>query len=166
MSEIFLPVVDGNDEIITYKAKRTLAVGDVSRVSAIWITNSKWEILLARRSLNKKNDAGKWWPSAAWTVEKDETYESNIIKEVWEEIGLKNLEISIWPKIYVVASRDFFCQRFFAERDIEINDLILQEHEVMDSRRFTSDEILDLIKINPEIVVSNLDKYAQMFLKN
>lgn len=166
MSEILLPIVDENDEIITYKAKWTLAVGDVSRVSAIWITNSKWEMLLARRSLNKKNDAGKWWPSAAWTVEKDETYESNIIKEVWEEIWLKNLEIKIWPKVYVVASRDFFCQRFFAKCDIEIDELILQKSEVMDAKRFTTDELLNLIKNNPEIVVSNLHKYAEMFLKN
>jgi len=165
MSEIFLPVVDENDEIITYKPKWTLAIGDVSRVAAIWITNSKWEMLLARRSLNKKNDAGKWWPSAAWTVEKDETYKSNIIKEVREEIGLQNLKIEIWPKVYVVASHDFFCQRFFAKCDVDISDLILQESEVMDARRFTTDEILQLIENKPEIIVSNLYKYAKMFFK-
>lgn len=83
-------IVDENDTIIGHKNRDSMEDGDMYRVSALWIQNSKGDILLAQRSFDKRNDPGKWGPAVAGTVEEGETYESNIIKEAEEEIGLKN----------------------------------------------------------------------------
>lgn len=80
-------VVDDNDNIIGYKSKAAIDKDDLRyRVSALWITNSKREILLARRSYTKRHDPGKWGPAAAGTVEKGESYKDNIKKEAKEEL--------------------------------------------------------------------------------
>lgn len=46
-------IVNENDEIIGHKKREEIRQEDIYRVSALWLTNSKNEILLARRGLNK-----------------------------------------------------------------------------------------------------------------
>ena len=86
-------IVDKNDKIIGYKIRGTLDKNGIYRVSALWITNSLGEILLARRSRKKDKHPLKWGPAVAGTVEEGETYEQNIVKEAWEELGLKNFNL-------------------------------------------------------------------------
>ena len=59
-----IPIVNEKDEIILSKRDK-VAQEDVYRVSSLWITNSKKEILLARRALNKRNDPGKMGTSCS-----------------------------------------------------------------------------------------------------
>jgi len=47
-------IVNRKDEIMGYKERGTLNQPDIYRVSVLWIQNSKGEILLAQRALNKK----------------------------------------------------------------------------------------------------------------
>ncbi|GAF94063.1 unnamed protein product, partial [marine sediment metagenome] len=77
-------IVDDNDKIIGYKERDTLKREDIYRVSALWITNSHGEILLARRHHTKSHRPRKWGPAVAGTVDAGETYEDNIIKEAEE----------------------------------------------------------------------------------
>ena len=69
-------LVNENDEIIGYKERGTLDKEDIYRVSALWIQNSKGEILLAQRSFNKNNNPRKWGPAVAGTNDEGESYES------------------------------------------------------------------------------------------
>lgn len=47
-------IVDENDNIIWYKTKEEINhKSDFYRVSALRLTNSKWEILITQRSRNK-----------------------------------------------------------------------------------------------------------------
>ncbi|MDO8661039.1 MAG: NUDIX domain-containing protein, partial [Candidatus Woesearchaeota archaeon] len=85
-------IVNDNDEIIGYKDRDSIENNELYRVSALQITNSNGEILLARRHRNKKHDPLKWGPAVAGTVEEGETYLENIIKEAEEELGLKNIK--------------------------------------------------------------------------
>ena len=78
-----VPIVDENDIVLYYKDRKDRDLRkEISRSSAIWITNEKGDILIAKRSKNKVNFPNIWGPSAAGTVEEGESYESNIIKEV------------------------------------------------------------------------------------
>jgi len=87
-------VVDEEDNIIDHMSMNEVDKKDLRyRVAALWLKNSKGENLLARRAYNKIHNPGKWGPAAAGTVEKGETYESNIIKEIQEELGIKNLDL-------------------------------------------------------------------------
>ena len=102
-------IVNENDEIIGYKGKGTLEKSDIYRVSALWIQNSKGDILLAQRKLTKKHSPGKWGPAVAGTNDEGESYESNIIKETEEEIGLKGYGFKKRDKFRRSEKNNFFC---------------------------------------------------------
>jgi len=66
MKEELSIIVNEQDEIIGYKPRREITPEDIYRVSALWIENSKWEILLAQRGFMKTNGPGKWWAAVAY----------------------------------------------------------------------------------------------------
>lgn len=51
-----IPIVNDNDKIIGYKPRDDRNTKDMYRVSALWITNSKGDILLAQRAFTKKHN--------------------------------------------------------------------------------------------------------------
>lgn len=64
------------------------------------VTNAKGEILLAKRNQPElKYEHGKWeFPGGG--IKPNETPEKALIREVWEETGLKVKIIRLLPKIY------------------------------------------------------------------
>src|SRR3989338_10781545 len=114
-------IVDKDDNIIGHKKWQDETVDNITRISALWIENSRGQILLARRALNKKYDPGKWGPAVAGTLEKNETYYSNIIKETEEEIGLTQISPTPGPKLFVRNNdRNFFAQYYTLKLDRDI----------------------------------------------
>lgn len=139
-------VVDENDKIVGYKDRSLISSKEFYRVTALWITNSAGEALLARRSYNKRHHPGFWGPAAAGTVEKGESYEDNIIKEAEEELGLKNTKFELGPKIRVEDEYSHFTQWFFCKLDKPLSYFTIQEDEVAEIRWFKKDEALKMIK--------------------
>jgi len=147
-----IPIVDEEDEIICYKERDSEEQMDLYRVSALWLTNSKGEVLLSRRAFDKLHSPGVWGPAVAGTNEEGETYESNIVKETKEEIGL-DLEFKKSVKV-LRNSKDrphnFFCQWFTAKIDIDAKDIIFDKVEVAEVRWFSKEELIQKVKENPE----------------
>lgn len=124
-------VVDEEDKIIGYKLRHEIDfTNDIYRIAAVWITNSNDEVLIAQRALDKDKDPGKWGPAAAGTLEKDETYESNVYKEAEEELGLSGVKFQIGPKQRFGEPRQAFCQWFTTIIDRPAEQFILQKEEV------------------------------------
>lgn len=124
-------VVNQNDEIIGAKERDELDFAkDIYRVSALWLTNSKGEVLIAQRGLRLNNAPGSWGPAVAGTVEDNETYEDNIYKEAKEEIGLTGIKLEFGPKLFRSAERSYFCQFFTALVDKDTQDFNLDPFEV------------------------------------
>ncbi len=127
-------VVNENDEIIGYKDRSEInKLIDIQRVSAIWLTNSKGEILIAQRKLSKAHDPGKWGPAAAGTLEEGDTYDSNAVKEIEEEIGLSGVELQKGPKqrVYIPEhKKNYFAQWYSCLIDKDAQEFILQDDEV------------------------------------
>jgi 8-oxo-dGTP pyrophosphatase MutT (NUDIX family) len=119
-----IPIVDLNDEIIGYKARSEIAHDDIYRISWCRIRDQKGAILLAQRARTKKRNPGKRWPAAAGTVEQWETYLENIIKEIWEEIGIEvqASDLIVWTKKY----NDYKDKRSFCQRYIYISTTALE----------------------------------------
>jgi isopentenyldiphosphate isomerase len=151
-----MPVVDKNDQIIGYKNRDEIKPEDIYRVSAIWITNSKNEILLAKRHHTKKNDPNKWGPAVAGTVEKDETYKSNIIKEASEELGLINIKPQTGPKTFNNKKHLHFTQWYFLKIDKKIHEFKIKEDEIEEAKWITKKELLADIKVNPENYIDSI----------
>ena len=78
---MIIPIVNEQDEIIEYKDRNDRSPEEITRITSLWLGNEKGEVLLAQRAFNKKTSPGLWGPAAAGSVEKGETYDSNIIKE-------------------------------------------------------------------------------------
>lgn len=130
-----LILVNEQDEVIGYKERSERAEGDIVRVSALWLVNERNEILITQRALDKEYDPGKWSVSAAGTVEEDETYLSNIIKEAKEELGVTILEKDILPSVHrkVHNPHGYFCQLYIAHISAE-TPITLQKDEVINAQ--------------------------------
>lgn len=156
-------IVNDQDKIIGCKERSKIDAQDIYRVSALWITNSKGDILLAQRALDKKNDPGKWGPAVAGTIEEGEDYDSNILKEAEEELGLRDLFIQKRDKIRRTGRHNYFCQWYTATIDKEADDFIIQKDEVEKVKWISPKNLLLELKINPEDYLENLDKYLEIF---
>lgn len=139
-----LPIVDENDIEIGLKERDELTKDDIYRVSALWVSNSKGEHLLSQRALTKRKNPGKWGPAVAGTVEEGETYESNIVKEIEEEIGitLPLEQLRKGPKTRRVTPIDsYFVQWYYAVVDKELDEFTYPEDEVMGLKWITEGEL-------------------------
>jgi isopentenyldiphosphate isomerase len=112
-----IPIVDEQDNLICYKdAGERDEKKELTRTSALWIVSEDGDYLIAKRSIHKKYHPGLWGQSVTGTNEEGETYESNIIKEAKEELGIDLDKITLGPKQLVGTSgRSFFAQHFFSK---------------------------------------------------
>ncbi len=126
-----IQIVDEQDNIISVKERMEVDYkNDIYRVSALWLTNSKGQTLLAKRAAVKDKDPGKWGPAVAGTIDEGETYDVNIYKEAMEEIGLEGAELTKGLKIRITHPRNYFCQWYFVALDREADTFVMQEDEV------------------------------------
>lgn len=149
-------IVNEEDEIIRYKVRGTLTQKDIYRVSALWIENSKGEVLLARRALTKKKDPGMWGPAVAGTVDKGESYDFNIIKEAKEELGLETINPKKWIKKRVKFPHNHFTQWYFLEIDKPLSYFKIQKEEVAEIKWFDKKELAEMIKKNDSNFIESL----------
>jgi len=133
--------VDENDNEIGLRDRKDRSGDFIYRVSALWVINSKGDILLAQRALDKEHDPGKWGPAVAGTVEEGETYFSNIVKEAEEEIGLKNINPTAGPKIKREGRWKYFGQWYFLTVDKSIEEFKVSEREVAGLKWFGKAEL-------------------------
>lgn len=148
-------IVNEEDKVIGYKERDTLTDKDIYRVSALWIENSKDQILLARRAFTKKKDPGMWGPAVAGTIDEGETYESNILKEAEEELGLKNIEPKKLVKQRVRTPNNHFTQWFLLKLNKPLEYFKINKEEVARIKWFPRGELLGLVEEDsPELIVS------------
>jgi isopentenyldiphosphate isomerase len=162
-----ITIVDSDDNIITRKSINEVNYKtDIYRVSALWVTNKKGEVLLAQRSM-KHHQPGLWGPAAAGTVE-DETYEQNMIKEIEEELGIAYLAITPSRKIFKQAGgRHYFCQWFTAEIASEmIDELVPEEGEVETFAWIAAADLVKDVATHPESYLPGFDETVALFCGN
>jgi len=159
-----IPVVNEQDEIIGYKERSEIQKEDIYRVTALWITNNKGEILIAQRAFTKRNNPGTRWPAVSGTVEKWESYDENIEKEMYEELWLETIEIT--PRLHERKSNDhnFFLQRYRAEIDEPISYFTFPEEETAAIKRIAKEELISQIQSHPEQFVPDMGEYVQRSL--
>ena len=156
-------IVDENDNQIGIKDRKDVLEQDIYRVSGLWVVNSKGEILLAQRAFNKSYDPGKWGPAVAGTVEEGETYDSNIIKEAEEELGLKDIKPDRGPKTRKVGKHNYFAQWYFLSLDMDIDEFKFRTEEVAALRWINKEKLLEEFTSHPEEYLSGVIKWLDLF---
>ncbi len=165
-----ITIVNEKDEIIGYKQREDIDhEKDIYRVTALWIKNSDNEVLLAQRAFAKKNSPGLWGPAVAGTVEKGETYESNIYKEAQEEIGLSGVEFLLGPKNRTREKntyRNYFAQWFFATVNEPASFFTVRPGEVEQVAWISSDKLVEDAKRQPTKYIPSMQKIINTFVLN
>jgi len=159
-------VVDEQDKIIGTKTRAELTPKDIIRVSVLWVENGKGQVLLQQRALTKKIGPGLWGPAVAGTVESDETYLSNIIKETEEEIGVAGVKpVQVGKRMYWEPGGKFGRMFMFYKTtlDKDLDAFVIQHDEVAQIRWMTKDAILTDIHKNPGSYVPSVALWEEMY---
>lgn len=116
------------------------------------IVNENGDILLQQRSKEKKLWPGKWDITVGGHVKSGELGKDAIIRETKEELGLEIVEKEI---DFLVSStsrynnngyiNNHYDECFIIKKEVNLNELKLQETEVSDIRFFPKKDILDRI---------------------
>jgi len=157
-----VPIVDEDDNIIEYKERDELLLTDRNRDANLFVFNEKNEILLSKRSANKKLFPNRWGMAVSGTVEEGETYESNIIKEAREEIGL----VDIQPTFLYKSLKNKEVKRMGAVFKLNIAsnyNFILEPNEVSEVKWFTRQDLEKLLATNKGIFTPNFPDYYARF---
>lgn len=98
--DTFQEETDSNGRLILVKTgkiskKNAHRIWALHLAAHIWIYNSKWEVLLQRRSFQKDSYPGLLDISAAWHVDTGENFVSGGLRETKEELGLDVNEDSL-----------------------------------------------------------------------
>ncbi|MFA5926037.1 MAG: NUDIX domain-containing protein [Parcubacteria group bacterium] len=159
-----LNIVDEDDNVIGIEDRKKAKKESFYRVSALWVTNSRGEILLARRHRSKTHDPLKWGPAVSGTVEAGESYEENILKEAEEELGLKNIHPKIGPKIKMEVEYHYFVQWFTLGIEKDASDFEIQEDEVVEIKWFPKKDLISELQNSSENFTPGLRAVSKLFL--
>ena len=131
----------------------------------IWIMNKNGDILLQKRAANKKWLPNKWDSSATGHVTAGETILQGCQREVFEELGLKakETEFEFWAE-YIADTVWEIGQVYKLEKDVEINELKMQEEEVSEIKWFAFNEF-EKIFYSDDFVPYDL-AYKDMIMTN
>ncbi len=165
MTEQYI-VVDENDTIVGYKERREdiHPTKEYYRITGLRLTNSQGDIFIAQRAWNKRLDPGKRCPAVSWTVEKWESYEQNMIKEMEEEIGLTGVPLTLWPKYKRTWDcPNHFTQMFFAKVDKDISEFTIEEWSVEAVKWISKDELKKDIAAHPDHYITSMKKRVEEF---
>lgn len=107
----------------------------------VFIENVNGEFLLQKRALKKD---GRWATTGGHPVSGESSLEG-IVTEIKEELGqtVNQNELTLFKTI---MTEDDFVDLYYMKKNININDIVLQEEDVEDIKWATREEIEKLIE--------------------
>jgi isopentenyl-diphosphate Delta-isomerase len=163
-THMLIPIVDKKDRLVMYKERSKVLFKDIYRISAIWITNSNGEILIAQRTFSKNHDPGKWGPAVAGTVEKGESYKQNAIKELKEELSIKSRNLKKGSKTFISRKHRLFCQWYTLKIDKPIKLISYDKSEVKSIKWIQKKELLKWHKDHEDDFVPSMKDSMKLFV--
>lgn len=145
--------VDENDEPIgTGPREEAWAKGIYVRIVRAILRDEQGRILSQRRSLEKKSYPDCWTDSASGHVDEGDTYDSAIIRELEEELGVttKLRFVGKFSSKDIVGDKKILEFNAIYEGTIESSlQLNLQKSEVSEAKWFSIDELKQLMNEKP-----------------
>lgn len=109
----------------------SLGKNDYHLITEAWILRSDGRFVIQRRALNKHSFPGMWYCSAGGSVLAKETPKEGIIREIREELGVNVVEEELSLRFIITESNAIFYV-FLVKKDVELEEVTLQQSEVMD----------------------------------
>ncbi len=160
-------IVNESDQLIGHKLRADIDyTHDIYRTASLWLENGDGGILIAQRKVvkDKHKDPGLWGPAVSGTLEEDETYESNIIKEAAEEIGLTNISPIFVTTFLQLTPRRQFASIFVYTTDLPLSAFVIQEDEVEQIQWIAKASLLQDFQDNPTAYVPSMSKFIEYFI--
>lgn len=144
MSEL-LDIVNSKDEVIGQATRQECHSNPklLHRVSLCCIFNSKNQILLQKRSKNKKDGAGYWDLAAGGHVQSGLTAKQGMLQELKEELNIENTSLTLVDK-YVrnLQSQSEMVNLYFTIIDKAVEAFTFQKEEIDELKWFEYDVLI------------------------
>lgn len=147
----------------TYKVKERnkLEEGEYRISVHIWIVNSKNELLIQKRTMDSKKFPGMWSQTGGGVLAGENSKEA-VKRESKEELNLEIKDDEIYYIGSYVRKKDI-ADVWLVKKQIEVNNLKLQEEEVAEIKLVTFEEFDEMIKNG--IVVPSINP-SYLLMKN
>lgn len=161
-----IPIVNEQDEVIEHKDRTDVDPAvDIVRSASLWITNSNGDILLAQRKFTKRNNPGKWSEAVGGTVEDDDSYESTMLREAEEEIGITVTQYELGPKQYIDSPSKYFVQWYKTVIDLPIEAFHAQEEELEQLAWIPEAQFVKELQNTPDKYIDEMQEIARLFIE-
>lgn len=141
----YLDLYDENQNLIGEKILRTkgmkLESGKFIKIVIVFIKNDEDKFLIQKTSKEK----GSVFATTGGLVSSGYTSDETIVKEIEEELGLI-INFNELKHIETIKREHAFQDTYYLEKNIDINDIKIQEEEVEYVKWLSIDEIKELIK--------------------
>lgn len=154
----YLEIVDEENNLTGKTEERDIvhAKGLWHREIAVWIMNEKGEVLLQKRSPNKKQGANNWSTSCAGHIDIGEEPIKSAIREIREELGipvkeddLKHLFTAKNKRVLTNSFNNIFCYLYFLKVNTPIEEFTIDTEEVSKIKYIPFEEFEQLVKDKP-----------------
>ena len=123
---------------------------------SVFIINDKKQILLQKRSANKRFDQNKW-ALCAGHVDAYESLEEAAIREIKEEIGLDISKEELIPfgerTILIKETNSHVTYSYYIKCNLKEKDFTIQKEELSEVKWFDIDEVINMIIAHDSTIV-------------
>ena len=76
---------------------------------------------------------------------------------------MKSIKLKKGPKLRISGNHNYFVQWYTLELDKEAEDFVLRKEEVEEVRWFSKEELIEKVRLNPEMFTPNTAKNFKLF---
>lgn len=149
----YLNLYDKTGRLTNEKAIRGEKTDKLVGIVIIFIENSNGEFLIQKTSSSRNSI----FATTGGHVSYGSTFEESIITEVKEELGI-DISNEKFIEVNTYIRDDYIQKVYYLKKDIDINDIIIQENEVEYVKWLSIETINKLIE-NKEFREGNIEGY-------
>ncbi len=162
----------GNKTGIIKRKSEIKKDGDYHRAISVLIINDNNEILMQKRSQNKKFYPNLWSLFVKGHIQSKEDPISACIREIKEELGIIVREEEL-KYLYTIKEEkrendyieNIFFDTYILKKNIDLKKVIIEKDELSDVKYITVSKVLKLIKKKDKSLAPNKQDYEIIFKK-
>ena len=165
----YIDLYDENNNPLKKSKEKTQAheEGDFHRTAHIWIINDNKELLLQKRSANKKSHPNCWDISGAGHIRTGEDVLDGAIRELKEELGViakkNDLHFIAIIKSTKNPKNKEFQYVYLLKSNNKIEDYVFEDNEVSEVKYVFYEKLEEMVEKRTEGLLIHEDEYKKLF---
>ncbi len=145
-----------------HKRGTPMPKGEYHLAVFVWVFNDKGEVLLTKRSPEKRSYPNMWALTGGAVLAGEDSLTA-VQRELFEETGIR-AELERFELVDTYLRRDCFCDIYFLRKDVPLEELVMQPGETCGARWVCKEE-LERMRRNREIAPPDAKRYSQLGAK-